>query len=172
MGAQTRQQGCVCQKEEGPGWVAEDKITNLTSEEHCQMTLASGKSGKVYVDRCQVSSRVELKSEPQPNKKKKNKEARQKYSGPTSYVTTTCLLALQNMLTSSKVKPNPVGGGDNQMEELAVLQTILIFNIRPSQQLKGSREKKNKNTVAALPLSATVPPPPQAHQPLIRHNSM
>lgn len=73
MGAQTRQQCCVCQKEEGPGWVVEDKITNLTAEEHCQMTLASGKSGKVYVDRCQVSSRVELKPEPQPNKKRKKK---------------------------------------------------------------------------------------------------
>lgn len=125
MGAQTRQQGCVCRKEEGPGWVVEDKITNLTSEEHCQMTLASGKSGKVYVDRCQVSSRVELKSESQPNRKKK--EARQKCTGPTSYVTTTCLLALQNMLTSSKVKPNPVGGGDNQMEELAVFANHIDF---------------------------------------------
>lgn len=73
------------------------------------------------------------------------------------------------MLTSSKVKPNPVGGGDNQMEELAVLQTILIFNIRPSQQLKGRRKK---NTVAALPPLSDSHQPPQAHQPLIRHNSM
>lgn len=41
------------------------------------------------------------------------------------------------MLTSSQVKPNPRGGEDNQMMEPPVTQHILIFNIRPSQQLKG-----------------------------------
>lgn len=75
MGAQTRQQCSLCQREEGPRWVVKDKITNLTSVERGQMSLASGESWKKYT--WTDARSVELKHELQPIRQKKTKKTRQ-----------------------------------------------------------------------------------------------
>lgn len=68
MGAGTRQQCRLCRGEEGPLWVVKDKITNLTSVEGGQMSLASGESWKKYT--WTDARLVRLKHELQPIRKK------------------------------------------------------------------------------------------------------
>lgn len=87
MGAQTRQQCSLCQREEGPRWVVKDKITNLTSVESGQMSLASGESWKKYT--WTDARSVELKHELQPIRQKK-KTDKPKCTGPASYIAVTC----------------------------------------------------------------------------------
>lgn len=82
-----------------PGCVVEDKIRNLTTKKRCQMTLASEKCGRVSMRWSQVSTKVKMKH-----------ALLQKWHGPSRTLKwhAGILLALQNMLTSSKVKHKPV----------------------------------------------------------------
>lgn len=97
------------------------------TKERYQMTLASGKSGEWSVDRGPGQQHWKWKA-----------SCSKKMYGTNQILQwhVGILSALQNMLTSRKVRSNWLKIYSNQMEELTAAQTILISNIWLCQQLK------------------------------------